>query len=76
VEDREAALGVLVKVHSDMASIRVGMMRGEVTSLAQVLPGAPIALSRPLGTSGPEQPQTQSSAGLDNQEKNSTRKSG
>jgi hypothetical protein len=31
VVDREAAVGVLVKVHSDMASIRVGMMPGEVT---------------------------------------------
>jgi hypothetical protein len=127
VVDREAAVGGLVKVHSDMASIRIGMMRGEVTlrfmytfeeglprregvgmmarqfsgaatfefrregeawvvaghffddigrsgqvSLAQVLPGAPITLSRTLGTSGPEQPQTQSSAGLDSQEKNST----
>jgi hypothetical protein len=29
--DREAVIGGLVKVHSDMASIRVGMMRGVVT---------------------------------------------
>jgi hypothetical protein len=117
VVDREAGLGGLVKVHSDMASIRVGMMRGVVTlrfmytfeeslprregvgvmthqfsgagtfefrreavawvvaghffddigrsgqvSLAQVLPGAPIALSRTSGASGPEPLQAEPSA--------------
>ena len=31
VVDREAEMGGLAKVHSDMASIRVGLMRGEVT---------------------------------------------
>jgi hypothetical protein len=108
--DREAETGGLVKVHSDMASIRVGMMQGEVTlrfmytfeeslprregvgmmarqfsgaamfefrregeawvvvghffddigrsgpvSLAPVLPGASVTLSRTSGASGPEQ---------------------
>jgi hypothetical protein len=115
--DREGVIGGLVKVHSDMASIRVGMMQGVVTlrfmytfeesvprregggmmahqfsgaatfefrresetwvvaghffddigrsgqvSLAQVLPGAPIAFSRTSGASGPEQLQVEPSA--------------
>jgi hypothetical protein len=130
VVDREAAVGVLVRVHSDMASIRVGMMPGEVTlrfmytfeeslprregvgmmshqfsgaatfefrragetwvvaghffddigrsgqvSLAQVLSGSPITLSRTSGTSGPDQIQPQASAGLESQEKKTPRES-
>ena len=120
VVDREAETGVLAKVHSDMASIRVGLMRGEVTlrftytfeeslprregvgmmarqysgaatfefrregeawlvaghffddigrsgqvSLAQVLPGTSITLSRTSGASGPEQVQAEPSSAAD-----------
>jgi hypothetical protein len=115
--ERESETGGLVKVHSDMASIRVGMMREVVTlrfmytfeeslprqegvgmmarqysgaamfefrregeawvvaghffddigrsgqvSLAQVLPGASITLSRTSGASGPEQLRVEPSA--------------
>jgi hypothetical protein len=118
----------MAKVHSDMASIRVGLMREVVTlrfmytfeeslprregvgmmarqfsgaatfefrregeagvvaghlfddigrsgqvSLARVLPGAPITLSRTLGTSGPEQLQPQSFGGLESQENQTPR---
>ena len=118
--DREAEIGGLVRVHSDMASIRLGMMRGVVTlrfmytfeesllrpegvgmmarqysgaatfefrreretwavaghffddigrsgqvSLAQVLPGASITLSRASGASGPEQAQAEPSSTAD-----------
>jgi hypothetical protein len=120
VVDREAEVGGLVRVHSDMASIRVGMMPGEVSlrfmytfeenilrgegvgmmarqysgaatfefrrereawvvaghffddngrsgqvSLAQVLPGASITLSRTSGASAPEKLQADPSAAAD-----------
>jgi hypothetical protein len=118
--DREAVIGGMERVHSDMASIRLGMMRGVVTlrftytfeeslprqegggmmahqysgaatfefrregeawmvaghffddtgrsgqvSLAQVLPGASITLSRTSGASGPDQLQAAPSAAAD-----------
>ena len=118
--ERESEAAGLVRVHSDMASIRVGMMRGVVTlrfmytfeeslprregvgmmshqfsgaatfefrregeawvvaghffddigrsgqvSLARVLPGASITLSRTSGASGPEQAQAEPSSTAD-----------
>jgi hypothetical protein len=118
--EREAEMGGLAKVHSNMASIRVGLMREAVTlsfmyafeesllrpegvgmmahqysgaatfefchkgdawavaghffddigrsgqvSLAQVLPGTSITLSRTSGASGPEQVQAEPSSAAD-----------